>query len=249
MIIKKSAQEIEKLRVVNRHVGRLLQELLAMAKPGITTLDLARYAEQYIRSLGAIPTFKDQADFPACICTSVNEIVVHGIPNTRPLKDGDIISIDTGMQLDGWCGDSCATVIVGTGTPELQRLRDVTKKSLDIGIENALIGNRLGVVGQAIQTYVEHEGFGVVRSFCGHGIGRGMHEDPEVRHFGPKKSGPVLEEGMVICIEPMVTAGTWRLELMSDGWGARTVDLKPSAQFEHTVAITKSGPVILSLPD
>lgn len=248
MITKKSPHEIEELRVVNGHVADLLVELLALAKPGVTTLELDAHAERYIRGLRAIPTFKDQAEFPNCICTSINEVVVHGIPNARPLRDGDIVSIDAGMQLNGWCGDACTTTIIGDGSPELRRLRDVTLRSLEIGIAQARVGNRLGAIGHAIQTYVEGEGFGVVRAFCGHGIGSEMHEEPEVKHFGPKRGGPVLEEGMVICIEPMVTAGTWRLELMSDGWSARTVDLKASAQFEHTVAITSDGPAILSLP-
>lgn len=246
MIIRKNPKEIEQLRVANRYVAELLKDLTAMVKPGVTTLDLDRYAESYIRGLGAIPTFKDQAHFPNCICTSVNEIVVHGIPNSVPLKDGDILSIDAGLQYNGWCGDSCVTVIVGTSTPESERLVEVTRRSMEIGIEQARVGNRLGYVGNAIEKYVTAQGYGVVRSFCGHGIGRSMHEDPEVRHYGSKMSGPVLEEGMVICIEPMVTAGTHRLELLPDGWGARTVDLKVSAQFEHTVAVTSSGPVILS---
>ncbi len=246
MIKLKTREEIEMMRISNRLVAELLGELRSLVKPGISTGELDAIAEEFILKKGAVPTFKGYAGFPACICTSVNDQVVHGIPGKRVLKNGDIISIDAGLRFNGYCGDATITVPVGSVSEEAARLIDVTAKALEIGIAQAVPGNRVGDISHAIQVYVENQGCSVVRDFVGHGIGKDMHEDPPVPHFGSPHTGPVLCEGMVITIEPMVNLGRYRLKILEDGWTAVTADGSLSAQFEHTVAITENGPDILS---
>lgn len=246
MIHLKSKEEIELMRKSNRLVAKLLDRLRKMVRPGITTAELDRAAEEFILKSGGIPTFKGYAGYPACICTSVNNEVVHSIPCNRILQEGDIISIDAGIKLNGFCGDSTVTVPVGNISKEAQKLIKVTAKALDIGIAAAVPGNRIGDIGHAIQTYVEGQGFSIVRDFVGHGIGREMHEEPQVPHFGRPGTGSLLKEGMVIAIEPMVNAGTHKLKVLEDGWTAVTIDEQWSAQFEHSVAITAQGPDVLS---
>lgn len=242
----KTKEEIELLRKSNRLVAKLLDRLRKMVRPGITTAELDRAAEEFILKNGGIPTFKGYAGYPACICTSVNNEVVHSIPGNRVLLEGDIISIDAGIKLNGFCGDSTITVPVGNISKEAQKLIRVTAKALEVGIAAAVPGKRIGDIGHAIQTYVEGQGFSIVRDFVGHGIGREMHEEPQVPHFGRPATGPLIQEGMVIAIEPMVNAGTHRLRVLADGWTAVTTDDKWSAQFEHSVAITAKGPDVLS---
>ncbi len=246
MIHLKTEEEIELMRKSNRMVARLLEKLKKMVKPGVTTAELDAAAEEFIIKSGGIPTFKGYAGYPACICTSVNEEVVHSIPGNRILREGDIISIDAGIKLNGYCGDSTITVPVGNVSKDTEKLIRVTAKALEIGIEAAIPGNRLGDIGHAIQTFVEGQGFSIVRDFVGHGIGKEMHEEPQVPHFGRAGTGMVLKEGMILAIEPMVNAGTHKLKILKDGWTAVTVDGKWSAQFEHSVAITANGPDILS---
>lgn len=247
-IVCKSQSEIEKMR----HSGRILRQVLdvvrELAVPGVSTMDLERAAEKKIRELSARPAFKGYRDYPCVLCTSVNQEIVHGIPsNRRVLKAGDIVSIDCGVVVDGYYADAAITVPVGGGTtPELQRLLDVTRESLYRGIEAARVGNSVGDVGAAVQEYVEANGFSVVREFVGHGIGRQLHEEPQVPNFGVRGHGARLEEGMVLAIEPMVNAGKPGARLLNDNWTAVTEDGSYSAHFEHCVAVTEDGPVILT---
>jgi methionyl aminopeptidase len=247
-IVCKSQSEIEKMR----HSGRILRQVLdavrEMAAPGVSTMDLERAAEKKIRELSARPAFKGYRDYPCVLCTSVNQEIVHGIPsNRRVLKAGDIVSIDCGVVVDGYYADAAITVPVGGGTtPELQRLLDVTRESLYRGIEAARVGNSVGDVGAAVQEYVEANGFSVVREFVGHGIGRQLHEEPQVPNFGVRGHGARLEEGMVLAIEPMVNAGKPGARLLNDNWTAVTEDGSYSAHFEHCVAVTRNGPLILT---
>src|SRR5579883_1470537 len=251
----KSKEEIEKLRAAGKLVAETLAYLSEHVKPGVTTLDLDQLADEFVRKHGAIPTFRGYqgADrsappFPGTICASVNEVICHGIPSNRALEAGDIISIDVGVLLDGWCGDSCATFPVGALDPVSQKLVDVTREALKKGIAAAGPGKRLGDIGSAIQRYVESKGFPVVRDLTGHGIGRQMHEEGlTVFHFGKPNTGLLLRPGMVFTIEPMVNVGTYRTKTLADGWTVVTADRKRSAQFEHTVAITDRGVDILSL--
>ena len=224
--------------------------------PGVTTLDLDRMAEEYIRKRGAIPVYKGYVPagghgippFPGTICASVNEVICHGIPSNKlRLKEGDIIGVDIGVQYRGWCGDSCVTYAVGKVDPVSQGLLDVTKRSLELAIEQAQSGNHLGDIGYAIQTYVEAHGFSVVREYTGHGLGRNLHEAPTVLHHGQRGKGLKLRPGMVFTIEPMVNAGRPDTRLMSDHWGVRTADGSRSAQFEHSLVVTETGPQILTL--
>ena len=246
MIHIKTKEEIELLRQSNQVVAKLLDHLRKMVAPGITTAQLDAAAEEFIRKHGATPTFKGYAGYPASICTSVNDQVVHGIPGPRVLKNGDIISIDAGAKLSGFCGDSTITVGVGTISKQARRLINITAKALEIGISQAIPGNRIGDIGNAVQKYVEGQGCSVVRDFVGHGVGREMHEEPQVPHFGRAGTGPMLREGMCIAIEPMINAGGYALRILDDGWTAVTMDGSLSAQFEHSVAITAKGPVVLS---
>lgn len=245
-IILKTAEEIELMRHSNRLVGMTLGELSKHIKPGVTTLQLDKIAEQFIRDHGAIPTFLGYNGFPNSICTSVNENVVHGIPNNKPLEDGDVVSIDCGTKLSGFCGDSAYTFCVGDVSPEVKQLLMVTEESLYKGIEMAVTGNRIGDISSTIQKYCESKGYSVVRELVGHGIGREMHEAPEVPNYGRRGVGPLLKDGMCIAIEPMINMGSKNVVFENDGWTVRTKDRKASAHFEHTVAIKNGKAEILS---
>jgi len=247
-IVCKSANEIEKMRRSGHIVRQVLDLVKAMVAPGVTTMDLERAADKKIRELGARPAFKGYYDYPCVLCTSVNEEIVHGIPSEkRVLKEGDIVSIDCGVVLDGYYGDAAITVPVGAALkPELQKLLEVTEQSLYRGIEQARIGNSVGDVGAAVQELVEANGFSIVRDFVGHGIGTRLHEEPQVPNFGSRGHGAKLREGMVIAIEPMVNYGKPEARVLGDKWTAVTADGSCSAHFEHCVAVTKEGPVILT---
>jgi methionyl aminopeptidase len=245
-IILKSDEEIEFMRAANRLVGMTLGELSHHIKPGITTLELDRIAEQFIRDHGAIPTFLGYGGFPNSICTSVNENVVHGIPNSKPLDEGDVVSIDCGTNLNGFCGDSAYTFTVGEVKEEVKDLLRVTRESLYKGIGQAMEDNRIGDIGSTIQSYCESNGYSVVRELVGHGIGRQMHEAPEVPNYGRRGTGPLIRNGMCIAIEPMINMGGRKVIFESDGWTVRTKDRKPSAHFEHTIAIRNGKADILS---
>ena len=247
-IVCKSASEIEKMRRSGGIVREVLNHVKAMVAPGVTTMDLERAAETKIKELGAKPAFKGYHDYPCVLCTSVNQEIVHGIPSSkRVLKEGDIVSIDCGVVLDGYYSDAAITVPVGNHTPaELKKLLEVTEGSLYRGIEQAVIGNAVGDVGAAVQEYVESNGFNVVREFVGHGIGTQLHEEPQVPNFGVRGHGARLQEGMVLAIEPMVNAGRPGARLLNDNWTAVTEDGSYSAHFEHCVAVTKDGPLILT---
>ena len=248
MVIKKTPAEIEAMKAAGQLSAAVLREVGMRCVPGVSTLELDEFAEDYIRSHGGIPTFKGYGGFPGSICASVNEEIVHGIPSARKkLKAGDIISIDTGATVDGWAGDNAWTFAVGKVAPEVRRLLDVTEKCMWAGILAARPGNRLGDIGHAVQSVAKRAKLGVVRDYTGHGIGRDMHEDPLVPNFGMKHTGMKLEAGMVLAIEPMITLGTHRTHVMSDGWLVVTQDGKPAAHFEKTVAITEEGPVIVSM--
>ena len=246
MIILKSQDEIKRMAAAGRMVAEVLEEIRNIVAPDVTTLELDTFAESYIKSKGATPAFKGYRGFPASICTSVNEKVVHGIPSSERLRKGDIVSLDTGVYYKGFYGDAALTLTVGEVSNAAEKLLTVTEKSLYLGIEKAVAGNRLFDISSAIQNQAESEGFSVVRSFVGHGIGRELHEDPQIPNFGRQGDGPMLKEGMTLAIEPMVNAGTWDVEILDDGWTAVTKDKKLSAHFEHTVAITSNGPVILT---
>ena len=240
--------EIEKMRRSGRIVRQVLDAVKDLVAPGVTTMDLERAAEAKIRELGAKPAFKGYYDYPCVLCTSINNEIVHGIPSERRvLKAGDIVSIDTGVVLDGYYGDAAITVPVGVAvTPELQKLLEVTRESLYSGIEAARVGNTVGDVGAAVQKVVEANGFSVVREFVGHGIGTKLHEEPQVPNYGTPGSGSKLRDGMVLAIEPMVNVGRPETRVLADNWTAVTKDGTHSAHFEHTVAVTRNGPVILT---
>jgi len=246
MIILKSPREIEYLYDAGQIVARALKEVELALHPGITTLELDRVAEAYILKCQAKPAFKGYQGFPGSICASINEEVVHGIPSLRQVQSGDIISIDIGAIAKGFVGDAAVTLPVGEIDAEVQRLLDVTKEALDKGIEKALVTNHLSDISHAVQTHAEKNQFSVVRDFVGHGIGRNMHEEPQVPNFGPPGHGPRLKEGMALAIEPMVNMGTYAVETLSDEWTVVTKDRKRSAHFEHTVAITAQGPRVLT---
>jgi methionyl aminopeptidase len=248
MIVCKSAAEIEKMRQSGRVVREVLNHLQKLVAPGVTTMDLERAAEQKIKELGAKPAFKGYYDYPCVLCTSINEEIVHGIPSAkRSLKTGDIVSIDCGVVLNGYYGDAAITVPVnGSLTPELEKLLEVTEASLYRGIEEARVGNAIGDVGAAVQEHVEANGFSVVREFVGHGIGTRLHEDPQVPNFGVRGHGARLREGMVLAIEPMVNSGKPATRVLDDKWTAVTADGSYSAHFEHCVAVTRDGPLILT---
>ena len=247
MIIKKSPAEIEAMKEAGRVSALVLREVGAAVRPGVSTLELDELAEEVIRSEGGIPAFKGYGGFPGSICASINEQIVHGIPSKDViLKEGDIISIDTGATVDGWVGDNAWTYAVGEITPETQRLLDVTEQCMWAGLDQACAGNHLGDIGHAVQSIAEAAGYGVVREYVGHGIGRDMHEDPNVPNYGHRHMGTKLQVGMVLAIEPMITMGTYKTKQMSDGWLVCTRDGKPSAHFEKTVAITEDGPVVIT---
>lgn len=254
MIFLKTEDEIELLRKSNRLVGQTLGELAKVIRPGVTTGELDKVAEEFIRDNGAIPTFKGFPNqygnpFPASICTSVNEQVVHGIPGDVVLKDGDIVSVDCGTCLNGFCGDSAYTFCVGEVDEEMRRLLKTTKEALYVGIENAVHGKRVGDIGYAIQQYCESRSYGVVREFVGHGIGKEMHEEPQVPNYGKRGYGALLKRGMCIAIEPMITQGERQIVMERDGWTVRTRDRKCAAHFEHTVAIRAGQADVLSTFD
>ncbi len=246
MVIRKSRAEIEKMRRSGLIVAGTLSKLRQMVAPGITTRELDVVAESTIRAAGAIPTFKGYRGFPASICASVNDEVVHGIPSDRRLKEGDIIKLDCGATLDGYVGDAAISVAVGEVSPEVARLLEVTRESLLKAIEKMVAGNRLYDVSYAVQQHVEERGFSIVRDFCGHGIGQRMHEDPQVPNYGRPGTGPVLKEGWVLAIEPMVNEGSFEVKILSDGWTVKTRDGKASSHFEHTIAVTEDGPRVLT---
>ncbi|WCN39228.1 type I methionyl aminopeptidase [Aneurinibacillus uraniidurans] len=246
MIILKNEKEIERMHEAGKLLASCHQKIAAMIKPGITTWEIEAFVEKFLKANGATPEQKGYQGYKYATCASVNDEICHGFPNKKPLKDGDIVTIDMVVNLDGALADSAWTYAVGTVSPEVERLLDVTKESLYKGIEQATIGNRLGDIGHAIQSYVEAAGFSVVRDFTGHGIGKTIHEDPAVLHYGKPGKGMRLKEGMVITIEPMVNIGSWHSKMDANGWTARTTDGKFSAQYEHTLAITKDGPRILT---
>src|SRR5574344_3148588 len=251
MIFLKTDDEIELLRQSNLLVGKTLAEVAKIVKPGVTTQELDKVAEEFIRDNGATPTFKgfpnqNGVPFPASICTSVNEQVVHGIPGDVVLKDGDIVSVDCGTYMNGFCGDSAYPFPVGEVSKEVLHLLKTTKEALYKGIENAVAGKRLGDIGNAVQEYCESQTFGVVREFVGHGIGKEMHEEPPIPNYGKRGNGILLKNGMCIAIEPMITLGSRQIGIMPDGWTVKTRDGKCAAHFEHTMAIHNGKADILS---
>jgi methionyl aminopeptidase len=247
VIVCKSAMEIEKMREANQLVARILDELAAMVAPGVTTAELDAAAEAKVRAAGAEPAFKGYRGYPSTLCASVNEQVVHGIPNARPLKSGDIVSLDMGVKLNGYYGDSAITVPVGTVSDEVARLLQVTQEALEKGISQVRVGARISDIGHAIQAHVESQGFAVVREFVGHGIGAALHEEPQIANYGEPGRGPRLAEGMTLAIEPMVNMGRAAVKVLPDGWTAVTKDGSLSAHFEHTVAVTKDGPLVMTV--
>ncbi|MGO1468651.1 MAG: type I methionyl aminopeptidase [Tissierella sp.] len=246
MIILKTPEQIEKMKKAGEILASVHREISKMIKPGITTGEIDRFVEKYLKERGATPEQKGYQDYPFATCASVNDEICHGFPRDEKLKEGDIVSIDMVVNLDGWLADSAWSYGVGKISDKSQKLLDVTKKSLYLGIEQAKVGNRLGDIGYAIQSFVEEEGFSVVKDFVGHGIGKDMHEDPQVLHYGTPGRGARLVEGMVITIEPMVNTGDYRMTIAENGWTAKTVDKSLSAQYEHTLAITKDGPLVLT---
>lgn len=246
MIILKTPDEIEKIRTSNHIVAEVLEGLKEIIQPGITTRDLDRYAEEMVRKKGATPAFKGYIGYPASVCTSVNSEVVHGIPSERVLEEGDIASLDFGTCYKEYYGDAAVTVPVGRVSGVAAKLMKTTREALYKGIEKARKGNRLGDISSAVQNHVESAGFSVVRDFVGHGIGKSLHEDPQIPNFGIRGRGIELKVGMVFAIEPMVNEGTYKVKVLKDDWTVVTLDGKLSAHFEHTIAITENGPVILS---
>lgn len=248
MITIKTESQIEKMRKAGELLHSVLDALRAEIKPGITTLHLDRMAERLIRAAGAIPSFKGYQGFPFSICASVDDQVVHGFSNDRPLKQGQLLSIDCGVILNGWQSDSAFSVLVGSGSRENQKLVDVTEECFWLGTAQARAGNRLGDISHAVQAHAEAHGYGVIRDLCGHGIGQEMHEDPNVPNFGPAGRGVKLQAGMVLAIEPMISMGTWKVYLEDDDWTVVTRDHSVCSHYEHTVLITDGEPEILSFP-
>jgi len=247
MIICKSPAEIERLRRSGRMARGLLEELHERVQPGVSTLELEKYIERRITQLGARPAFKGYRGYPCCLCASANSEVIHGIPSERSLEKGDILSLDLGVVLEGYYGDSAITVSVG-GIPEsTQRLLRVTQEALQLAIDKARLGNRVGDISSTIQRHAEQNGFSVVREFVGHGIGRQLHEEPQVPNFGQPGHGPVLKQGMVLAIETMINAGGSAVRVLADNWTAVTADGSLSAHFEHMVAISRNGPDVLTM--
>jgi methionyl aminopeptidase len=246
MLYLKTDEEVGLLRESNMLVSRTLAEVAAIIKPGITTLSLDRIAEAFIRDNGATPAFKGYGGFPNTLCTSVNDEVVHGIPSDYVLREGDILSVDCGVILNGWYGDSAYTFAVGEISEEVQRLLDYTRASLEEGVKAAVAGNRVGDISDAVQTKAESGGYSVVRELVGHGLGRKLHEQPEVPNWGRKGTGPKMEKGLVICIEPMINSGKKETWQTSDGWTIKTADGKPSAHFEYAVAVDRGHADVLT---
>jgi methionyl aminopeptidase len=246
MIIGKSRKELEKMRAAGRLVGLVLRELRRMTRPGVTTLELDAAAEKMIRDAGALPTFKGYHGYPYSICASVNEQVVHGFPSNYVLKEGDIFSVDCGATLNGFVGDTATTVPVGRVSEDRLRLIRVAEECLERGIEQCRPGKHLGDIGWAVQEYAEAQGYSVVREYVGHGIGRKMHEDPQIPNYGKPGTGTKIKAGYVFAVEPMVNMGTHQTRTLSDGWTVVTIDGQPSAHVEHTIAITEEGPEVLT---
>jgi len=246
MIPLKSEKDLEMLRKSGKILARVLKKLQEFIKPGVSTAEINNLTERLILAENAVPAFKGFKGFPASICTSVNEEIVHGIPGERRLSEGDIISLDLGINYEGYFSDAAITLLVGRVSPQKKKLVEVAKRALSEGIRQARPENHLSDISYRIQDYVEKNGFSVVRQFVGHGIGYSLHEEPEIPNFGRPHQGPVLKSGMVFAIEPMVNMGTWESEILDNGWTAVTKDRLPSAHFEHTVAITENGPEILT---
>jgi len=246
MIVLKTADELERMRRVSRAVAETLKEMESRVRPGVSTLELDEFAERSLRARGVEPGFKGYRGYPSTICASRNDVVVHGIPSREALEEGDIVSIDLGGLAEGYYGDAAVTFSVGEVSAEAERLLRAAREALEEGIAQACPGRRLHDISWAIQSRAEKENFSVVRDYVGHGIGKNLHEAPQVPNFGRPGSGPRLKEGMVLAIEPMVNAGSWEVQLEDDGWAVTTADGKLSAHFEHTVAITESGPEILT---
>ncbi|MFT8322311.1 MAG: type I methionyl aminopeptidase [Bacillus sp. (in: firmicutes)] len=246
MIIIKTPEQIQKMKKAGEILADCHKELASFIKPGITTEEINAFAERYILKRGATPEQKGYHGYPFATCASVNDVICHGFPNKTPLKNGDIVTIDMVVNLDGWLADSAWSYAVGTISDEADKLLKTTEAALYKGIEQAVVGNRVGDISHAIQTFAEAQGFSVVRDFVGHAIGSNMHEDPQIPHFGPPNVGKRLKEGMVITIEPMLNTGLYHAKVDLDGWTARTVDGSLSAQYEHTLAITANGPEILT---
>lgn len=246
MVILRLPEEIEKARASNRIVAEVLSKLREKIKPGVRTRELDKFAEEIAEKRGAKPAFKGYRGYPHSLCISINEVVVHGMPSERILEEGDIVSLDFGVCYHGFCGDSAITLPVGKVTPKALRLMQVTEQSLYAGIEQARSGNRLGDISAAVQGVVEDAGYSVVRDFVGHGIGKDLHEDPQIPNFGQKGRGIELKRGMILAIEPMVNEGKYKVQILPDGWTVVTRDGSLSAHFEHSIAITENGPDILS---
>jgi methionyl aminopeptidase len=247
MLHLKNAQEIELMRESCALLSETLASIASIIKPGMTTLEIDRYAEAYIRDNGAVPSFKNYHGFPYTCCISVNDAVVHGFPTSKEIVDGDVVSVDLGVLKNGFHGDSAYTFAIGQVSDEVRQLLRVTKESLYLGIEKAIAGNRVGDIAFAVQDHTERKhGYGVVRELVGHGLGRSLHEDPQVPNYGKRGSGPKLQQGMVIAIEPMINLGVRNVIHDEDGWTIRTKDGKPSAHFEHTLAVRKGAPDVLS---
>lgn len=247
MIIIHSKEELKKIRASSKILSEVLSELIKLIIPGITTAELDRKAEKMICERGGLPAFKGYRGFPASLCTSVNEEVVHGIPGPRVLKEGDIVSLDVGVKFKGYFGDMAVTVPLGKVNPQLLKLMDVTREALFEGIKKVRADSRLSDISHAVQSHVEKNGFSVVRDFVGHGIGSSLHEEPQIPNFGEQGQGSRLKPGMVLAIEPMVNMGTFEVQIGEDNWTATTVDGKPSAHFEHTVVVTEGNPEILTM--
>ena len=246
MVILKLPDEIEKARASNRIVAEVLSKLREQVKPGVKTKDLDKFAEEIAEKRGAKPAFKGYHGYPHSLCISINEVVVHGMPSARVLEEGDIVGLDFGVCYNGFFGDATITLPVGKVTQKALRLMEVTEQSLYAGIEQAKVGNRLGDISAAVQTTVEDAGYSVVRDFVGHGIGKNLHEEPQIANFGQKGRGIELKSGMILAIEPMVNEGKYKVQILPDGWTVVTKDGSLSAHFEHSVAITDNGPDILS---
>jgi methionyl aminopeptidase len=247
MIIGKSQKEIDKMRAAGQLVGRVLRDLRGMVAPGVTTLEVNEAADKMIRDAGAYPTFKGYNGYPFSICASVNEQVVHGFPSQYQLKEGDIFSVDVGATLEGFVGDTATTIPVGQVSEELLKLILVTEECLQRAIEKCRAGNHVGDIGFAVQTHAEAHGYSIVRDYVGHGIGRKMHEDPQIPNYGSPGKGPKIKKGYVFAVEPMINLGSHHTKTLKDGWTVVTVDGRPSAHVEHTIAVTEEGPEVLTL--
>ncbi|WP_020614823.1 type I methionyl aminopeptidase [Paenibacillus daejeonensis] len=246
MIILKSRTEIDEMRKAGQIVAAFHKAIAGMIRPGITTLEIEKFAVRFLKENGAKAHTIGYNGYPYATCASVNDVIAHGFPSDKPLQEGDIVTIDIVAEADGWIGDSAWCYAVGQVSDEARRLMQVTKECLDIGIQHAVVGNRIGDVMHVVQTHAEQHGFSVVRDLLGHGVGREMHEEPNYPHVGKPGKGPRLKEGMVLTIEPMINAGQYHMKMDADGWTARTVDGSLSAQYEHTLAITADGPIVLT---